>query len=169
MAWEVILLSPCPFWIRCCLLNFYQKIPNFFVGENWHKLNWANLKHCVLQNKPLNGARNEYFSWFHSSCQWGLRPEQSILHFFTYFSQRLSDQEWEWLLLRSTNIGPRIMTMHFFTDTQYFGDYVHILYVSTTGLSKGQLNSEWIFNVIVSPKCQPKILRISSLPNKQGS
>ena len=35
-------------------------------------------------------------------------------------------------------------------------------------LIKGQLNSEWIFEVIVSPKMQTKNLRISALPNKQG-
>ena len=28
------LLSPCPFWIRFCLLNFHQKFRNFFGGEN---------------------------------------------------------------------------------------------------------------------------------------
>ena len=33
---------------------------------------------------------------------------------------------------------------------------------------KGQLNSEWIYEVIVSPKMQPKITRISALPYKQG-
>ena len=26
----------CPFWIRICQLNFYQKFPNFYGGENWH-------------------------------------------------------------------------------------------------------------------------------------
>ena len=25
---------PCPFWIKFCQLNFYQKFPNFFGGEN---------------------------------------------------------------------------------------------------------------------------------------
>ena len=35
--------------------------------------------------------------------------------------------------------------------------------------TKGQLNSEWIYEVIVSPKCQPKIFQISAQPNKQGS
>ena len=28
-----ILLSPCPFWIGFCQLNFYQNFPNFFRGE----------------------------------------------------------------------------------------------------------------------------------------
>ena len=37
LAWEGILLSPCPFWIRFCQLNFFQKFPNFFGGENWHQ------------------------------------------------------------------------------------------------------------------------------------
>ena len=37
------LLFPCPFWIRFCQLNFYQKFPNFFwmwkltsIGLIWH-------------------------------------------------------------------------------------------------------------------------------------
>ena len=34
--------------------------------------------------------------------------------------------------------------------------------------TKGQLNSEWICEAIVSPKFKPKITRISALPNKQG-
>jgi hypothetical protein len=29
------LLSSCPFWIRFCQLNFYQKFPNIFGGKNW--------------------------------------------------------------------------------------------------------------------------------------
>ena len=37
LAWGVIFLSPCHFWIRFCQLNFYQKFPNFFGGENWHQ------------------------------------------------------------------------------------------------------------------------------------
>ena len=31
------LLFPCPFWIRFCQLNFYQKFPNFFCVENCHQ------------------------------------------------------------------------------------------------------------------------------------
>ena len=34
---------------------------------------------------------------------------------------------------------------------------------------KVQLFSEWIYEVIVSPKCKPKIKRIPALPYKQGS
>ena len=30
-----------------------------------------------------------------------------------------------------------------------------------------QLNSDWIYEVIVSPKCQPKITKISALPSKK--
>ena len=29
-----IFTSPCPFWVEFCQLNFYQKFPNFFEGEN---------------------------------------------------------------------------------------------------------------------------------------
>ena len=32
-----ILLSPCLFWTRFCQLNFYQKFPKNFGGENWHQ------------------------------------------------------------------------------------------------------------------------------------
>ena len=38
--------------------------------------------------------------------------------------------------------------------------------------AKGQLNSEWIFQVIINPsfvpECQPKILKISALINFQA-
>ena len=30
-------LSPCPFWTSFCKLNFYQKFPKLFGGENWHQ------------------------------------------------------------------------------------------------------------------------------------
>ena len=33
--------------------------------------------------------------------------------------------------------------------------------------SKGQLNSEWIYEVINSPKSQPKIKEISALPSNK--
>jgi hypothetical protein len=33
--------------------------------------------------------------------------------------------------------------------------------------SKGQLISECIYEVIVSPKCQPKIIQISVLPSQE--
>ena len=37
MAWGGLLLSPCPFWIRFCQLNFYQKIPNpDIIGLIWN-------------------------------------------------------------------------------------------------------------------------------------
>ena len=34
-------------------------------------------------------------------------------------------------------------------------------------LAKGQLNSEWIYEVIFSPKMQTKNYKISALPNEQ--
>ena len=34
------LFTPCPFWIRFCLLIFYQTFPNFFGGENWRQSYW---------------------------------------------------------------------------------------------------------------------------------
>ena len=34
--------------------------------------------------------------------------------------------------------------------------------------AKGQLNSEWIYEVIVSPKMPTKFVQSSALPNKQG-
>ena len=37
-----------------------------------------------------------------------------------------------------------------------------------SGGTKGQLNSEWIYEVIISPKMPTKIFQISALPNKQG-
>ena len=40
---------PCPFWIRFCQLNFYQKFLNFFGGQT------------------LGGAKDDHFSCFHSS------------------------------------------------------------------------------------------------------
>ena len=43
MAWGAILLSPCPFWIRFCQLNFYHKFQHFFwrwkltsIGLIWY-------------------------------------------------------------------------------------------------------------------------------------
>ena len=35
--------------------------------------------------------------------------------------------------------------------------------------TKGQLNSEWIYEVIVFPKSQPKIAEISALPSDKPS
>jgi hypothetical protein len=36
-AFEIILLSPCPCWIRFCPLIFFQKFPNFFGGKNLYQ------------------------------------------------------------------------------------------------------------------------------------
>ena len=59
------------FWIRACQLNFYQKFPNFFCGENWHL--WQPVKLIEYDEKmPIGVAKEEYFSCFHSSCLWGL-------------------------------------------------------------------------------------------------
>ena len=39
-----------------------------------------------------------------------------------------------------------------------------LIYVLTVEITKGQLNSEWIYEVIVFfPKCQQKITKISAL------
>ena len=33
-------LSPCSCWIRFCQLNLFQKLTNFFKGENLHQLGY---------------------------------------------------------------------------------------------------------------------------------
>ena len=40
---------------------------------------------------------------------------------------------------------------------------------SNTEPDKGQFNSEWIYEVLFLPKCQPKITKISALPSNKLS
>ena len=54
---------------------FFKKLQFFFEGET--DINQLNLTPCcahlVLHTIPLYGDKDEHFSCFHSSCQWGLR------------------------------------------------------------------------------------------------
>ena len=79
MEWEGdILLSPCPFWIRFCLLSdeFSSKISKLFW--RWKltsiRLIWlpAKLNLSYKKQVPQVGTKDEHFSCFHSSCKWGL-------------------------------------------------------------------------------------------------
>ena len=74
MAWGRALYTPCPFWIRLCQLNFYQKFPKF---RRWKltsiELIWHPVKLIESYKKMhLGGSKVEHFSCFHSSYQWGL-------------------------------------------------------------------------------------------------
>ena len=53
-------------------LDVYQKLPNFFVGENQVNLTPCQA-HQDLQNMFLGGAEDEHFPCFNCSCQLGLR------------------------------------------------------------------------------------------------
>ena len=71
MAWGGILLSPCPFWIRFFLLNFYKNFQTFSeieltsIGLIWNPSKLIEpYKKCT---------KDEIFSCFLSSCQWGLK------------------------------------------------------------------------------------------------
>ena len=77
MVWREILLSPCPFWIGFCQLNFYQKYPNYFGGENCHQSGLFDTlpSWMGLIKIPLSGPKDEHFNLFHCSCQWGLKKQ----------------------------------------------------------------------------------------------
>ena len=77
----MILLSPCPFWIRFCQLSIYQKFLNLFGVENW---NQSGLFDTLPSSLNLLGGAKKKTSWFHSSCQWGLNervPDSRVCHF----------------------------------------------------------------------------------------
>ena len=52
--------------------EFLSKISKLFWGENWHQSGWFDTlpSSCSLIKMPLDGAKDEHFSCFHSSCQW---------------------------------------------------------------------------------------------------
>ena len=73
---------PCPFWIRFCQLNFYQKFPIFL--EVKIDINRVNLTprqaHWVLQKMLLGSAKDEKLSCFLSSCQLGLIVGSKVIY-----------------------------------------------------------------------------------------
>ena len=71
----MILLSPCPFWIRFCQLSIYQKFLNLFGVENW---NQSGLFDTLPSSLNLLGGAKKKTSWFHSSCQWGLKVQRGL-------------------------------------------------------------------------------------------
>ena len=65
-TWPWAFLSASTFWIGFCQLNFYQKFPNFYGGENSDQ--WGQFD-TLLGSLALSGAKNEYFSFFQRSCK----------------------------------------------------------------------------------------------------
>ena len=92
----MILLSPCPFWnFSWIFIKNFQTFLEVKIDINPVYLTpfWA---HWVLRKMHLGGAKDQHFSYFHSSCQWGLRYTCTLnrrLHFLTL---------WHWAEIHSS-------------------------------------------------------------------
>ena len=89
----MILLSTCHSWIRVFSADFLSKLSKLFGGESWHQLGWFEHPAKLIENykkMPLGGDKNEHFTCFHSSCQWGLKQQ---------FARVLLDTNWGYFQL----------------------------------------------------------------------
>ena len=74
MVWGRALSTPWPFWIRLYQLNFYQQFATIFWRWKLTSIGLIRVTSSLsLIKMSLGGAKDEYFSCFHSSCQLGLK------------------------------------------------------------------------------------------------
>ena len=73
MRW--ILLSPCSFWNRFCQVIFYQKTSKLFW--TWRLISIGLIWQPAKLIESYKNAKDEHFSSFHSSCQWGFKANMN--------------------------------------------------------------------------------------------
>ena len=91
-------VSSCSCWIKFCHLNFFQKFPNFFGGENWHQMGYFDIKLSLIKvASGLGGSKDDQFSCFPALSQAGLNPTHCFsknLDIVRYVDFSLSSNFW---------------------------------------------------------------------------